>query len=78
MVSVADPEGGRGDVRPPKNKGEKRERERERERERDRQTDRERERERERGVVLLPSIIRLLNVINHYIFLPVALPFKFI
>jgi hypothetical protein len=75
LVSVADPEGGRGDVRPPKNKGEKK-RERERERERDRQTDRQtdRERERERGVVLLPSIIRLLNVKIIIYFYPLHCP----
>ena len=65
QLSVVDPEEGGGDVRPPKKKW--------------------RERERERGVVFRPSIkhsqhsfIRLFNVINHYIFLPVALPLSFI
>ena len=61
-TAVADLEGGGGDVRPPKKKIKK---------------------EREGGgAVFRPSIkayqhsfIRLLNVINHYIFLPVALPF---
>ena len=63
---MADPEGGGGDVRtpPPLKKEKKRERER-------------------GGEVFRPSIkhisihsfIRLLKVINHYIFLPVALPF---
>jgi hypothetical protein len=45
--------------------------------------EREREGEERRGAIFHPSIkhisihsfIRLLNVINHYIFLPAALPF---